>query len=279
MLYAGLDLSRQRLDVHVLDEEGRTVEVLAVHPDATSCALAWSRRRYGWQSPEDPDPGGPPPVGWIAPVHMLSSPQDRSTAEYLAVCSCPISAGPWTSPGPAVMVTSTRPEEVRAWTTHGSGGRTLIRIALSALCGAMVSITVVFTTMDTRRSVPLTTPRPIASGDGDGVGEVPPPATQPANADEISAAATSLVIRMSRLPAWLQDWPLTAYESMAILWSGGAILQTRKSLGLGGAATRRVRELDHAALMYSWRSPPRTSRRSMAGTPSASSIGPMLSGT
>jgi transposase len=34
MLYAGLDLSRQRLDVHVLDEEGRTVEVLAVHPDA-----------------------------------------------------------------------------------------------------------------------------------------------------------------------------------------------------------------------------------------------------
>lgn len=33
MLYAGLDLSRQRLDVHVLDEEGRTVEVTAVHPD------------------------------------------------------------------------------------------------------------------------------------------------------------------------------------------------------------------------------------------------------
>lgn len=34
MLYAGLDLSRQRLDVHVLDEGGRTVEVTAVHPDA-----------------------------------------------------------------------------------------------------------------------------------------------------------------------------------------------------------------------------------------------------
>src|SRR5271157_5721574 len=34
MLYAGLDLSRQRLDVHVLDEEGRTIEVTAVHPDA-----------------------------------------------------------------------------------------------------------------------------------------------------------------------------------------------------------------------------------------------------
>jgi transposase len=33
MLYAGLDLSRQRLDVHVLDEDGRTVEVTAVRPD------------------------------------------------------------------------------------------------------------------------------------------------------------------------------------------------------------------------------------------------------
>ena len=34
MLYAGLDLSRKRLDVHVMDEEGSTVEVTAVHPDA-----------------------------------------------------------------------------------------------------------------------------------------------------------------------------------------------------------------------------------------------------
>lgn len=34
MLYAGLDLSRQRLDVHVLDEDGATVEVTAVRPDA-----------------------------------------------------------------------------------------------------------------------------------------------------------------------------------------------------------------------------------------------------
>jgi transposase len=34
MLYAGLDLSRQRLDVHLLDEDGRTVEVTAVRPDA-----------------------------------------------------------------------------------------------------------------------------------------------------------------------------------------------------------------------------------------------------
>jgi transposase len=34
MLYAGLDLSRQRLDVHVLDEDGAVVAVLAVRPDA-----------------------------------------------------------------------------------------------------------------------------------------------------------------------------------------------------------------------------------------------------
>ena len=34
MSYAGLDLSRQRLDVHVLDEDGETVEVTAVRPDA-----------------------------------------------------------------------------------------------------------------------------------------------------------------------------------------------------------------------------------------------------
>lgn len=33
MLYAGLDLSRQRLDVHVLDALGERVEVLAVAPD------------------------------------------------------------------------------------------------------------------------------------------------------------------------------------------------------------------------------------------------------
>ena len=42
---------------------------------------------------------------------------------------------------------------------------------------------------------------------------------------------------------------------------------------------RRVRKLDHAALMYSWTSPPRRSRRSMSGTPSASSTGARLSGT
>ncbi len=34
MLYGGLDLSRKRLDVHVLDEAGETVDVGAVGPDA-----------------------------------------------------------------------------------------------------------------------------------------------------------------------------------------------------------------------------------------------------
>ena len=48
MLYAGLDLSRQRLDVHVLDEEGQTVEVTAVHPDADALrTLAYPRPRHG----------------------------------------------------------------------------------------------------------------------------------------------------------------------------------------------------------------------------------------
>src|SRR6202163_3889522 len=34
MLYVGLDLSRRRLDVHVLDEGGGTVSVTAGSPDA-----------------------------------------------------------------------------------------------------------------------------------------------------------------------------------------------------------------------------------------------------
>ena len=48
MLYAGLDLSRQRLDVHVLDAEGRTVELTAVRPDADALrTLAARVRRHG----------------------------------------------------------------------------------------------------------------------------------------------------------------------------------------------------------------------------------------
>jgi transposase len=43
MLYAGLDLSRQRLDVHILDEEGRTVDVIAVRPDADALRLLAAR--------------------------------------------------------------------------------------------------------------------------------------------------------------------------------------------------------------------------------------------
>jgi transposase len=34
MLHAGLDLSRKRLDFHLLDEAGETVEVGAAPPDA-----------------------------------------------------------------------------------------------------------------------------------------------------------------------------------------------------------------------------------------------------
>ncbi len=48
MLYAGLDLSRQRLDVHLLDEDGRTVEVTAVRPDADALRTLVARiDRYG----------------------------------------------------------------------------------------------------------------------------------------------------------------------------------------------------------------------------------------
>ena len=48
MLYAGLDLSRQRLDVHVLDEDGSTVEVTAVRPDADALrTLAAHVLRHG----------------------------------------------------------------------------------------------------------------------------------------------------------------------------------------------------------------------------------------
>ena len=34
MSYAGWDLARKRLEVHVMDEDGRTVEVTGVRPDA-----------------------------------------------------------------------------------------------------------------------------------------------------------------------------------------------------------------------------------------------------
>ena len=48
MLYAGMDLSRQRLDVHVLDEIGETVEVTAVRPDADALrTLASLIARHG----------------------------------------------------------------------------------------------------------------------------------------------------------------------------------------------------------------------------------------
>ena len=44
MLYAGLDLSRKRLDVHVLDKEGETIEMTAVRPDADALRTLVSQR-------------------------------------------------------------------------------------------------------------------------------------------------------------------------------------------------------------------------------------------
>jgi transposase len=48
MLYAGLDLSRKRLDVHLLEESGATRKVTAVSPDADALrTLVSSVARYG----------------------------------------------------------------------------------------------------------------------------------------------------------------------------------------------------------------------------------------
>jgi transposase len=48
MLYAGLDLSRKRLDFHLLDAEGATVDVGAAAPDADGlCVLTRRLDRYG----------------------------------------------------------------------------------------------------------------------------------------------------------------------------------------------------------------------------------------
>ncbi len=48
MLYAGLDLSRKRLDFHLLDSEGMTLEVGAAPPDADGLdGLTEPLARYG----------------------------------------------------------------------------------------------------------------------------------------------------------------------------------------------------------------------------------------
>jgi hypothetical protein len=48
MLYAGLDLSRKRLDFHLLDAEGATVEVGAAPPDVDGlCGLTQRLDRHG----------------------------------------------------------------------------------------------------------------------------------------------------------------------------------------------------------------------------------------
>jgi transposase len=48
MLYAGLDLSRHKLDVHLLDESGSSVEVLAIPPDVGGLKLLVERvARHG----------------------------------------------------------------------------------------------------------------------------------------------------------------------------------------------------------------------------------------
>jgi hypothetical protein len=67
MLYAGLDLSRQRLDVHVLDEDGRTVEVTAVrHRGSWSSGfrtLSHARRFIAHPVPRRHPTGSPAATG------------------------------------------------------------------------------------------------------------------------------------------------------------------------------------------------------------------------
>jgi hypothetical protein len=46
MLYAGLDLSRKRLDFHLLDADGATVDVGASPPDAEGLSRLWDRRAF-----------------------------------------------------------------------------------------------------------------------------------------------------------------------------------------------------------------------------------------
>jgi len=49
MLHAGLDLSRRRLDVCLLDDQGQTVRVGVVPPDADGLR-AWLARLPAWAS-------------------------------------------------------------------------------------------------------------------------------------------------------------------------------------------------------------------------------------
>jgi len=105
------------------------------------------------------------------------------------------------SPGSAVTVIITRPDDARTWTTQGSGGSTLMWIALSAVSGARVSISVEFTTRDTHRSVPLTTPMPIGSGDVDSSVAVDPVvagAPHPARANRASRRTAALITSIGR---------------------------------------------------------------------------------
>ena len=48
MLYAGLDLSRKRLDFHLLDGDGRTVDVGASPPDVDGLRKISMRFSKNW---------------------------------------------------------------------------------------------------------------------------------------------------------------------------------------------------------------------------------------
>jgi transposase len=88
MLYAGLDLSRKRLDFHLLDYEGATVEVGAAPPDADGLrSLTQRLERHG--EPLCSVPG----ISWVLAYTIAAEigdigrfPTPRKLAGYSGLC-------------------------------------------------------------------------------------------------------------------------------------------------------------------------------------------------
>ena len=89
--------------------------------------------------------------------------------------------------------------------------------------------------------------------------------------DDLTGEVNSLAVPVATQPlvAWVcaQPNPAVAYEA------GPTGYELARALDARG-----VQILDHAALLYSWISPPRRSRRWMFGTPSAAATGAARSG-
>ena len=112
MLYAGLDLSRKRLDVHVLREDGTTALVTAVTPDRDApeaCGnepvLAVTVAKSGW--PRTRVAGGPEAVAgantrtrlslgtatYRVPFEFTATPVGPAMEEEFGICGTPRDVG------------------------------------------------------------------------------------------------------------------------------------------------------------------------------------------